>query len=508
MANNEHTPDLEKSQLDFTHHSADKIAHSLCHTFTKDLLPALEALNAHKHQLMPDQRYDLSQVNSIVERMNQLAKQPSILNRFSVKSEGIQENTHSRELLQVDQILHALTHASTAMKSDDFFRHCVKTLATLYNCRYALISIFKPDLQSVHTLAAWMNGQFVDNIEYELNGTPCADVICLKKIMITTDVIRQYPEDQFLISLTADSYFGAPLMTTDQGALGLVAVLDTQPMQISHWSSSALAVFAARIAGEVLRRQALDRLETLNSNLQKQIQQRTRDIEIHNQELKAFNYAVSHDLRAPVRTINAFMTIVFEDHGKDFSKEISLDLQRIQRAGLRLNNIIDNLLSLASISQQTINLKQVNLSLLAEQTMNNLRQADNPKGRDISIEIETDLFALCDEKLLKIALHNLLGNALKYSRHNLKTIIRMSAITKNKKRIFCIKDNGAGFDMNFSDQLFQPFRRLHSESEFPGTGIGLATVKRIFNCHNGQIWAESTPGNGACFYFTLPEHDE
>lgn len=485
--------------------SSDKLVSILRHMLSGDLLPALDTLNGHKQGLSPEQLYDLSCVNGVVERMELVLRQSSQLIAFA---EGNCESAdiELEELIRVEHVLHALTHASTTMRSNEFFRHCVKTLAELYHCKYALISILNPERKSVHTIAVWAGAKIVDNIECDLDGTPCGDVICLKKVMIDRGVAKRYPQDQLLVDMGVDSYFGAPLMTTDQGILGLVVVMDSGPMQVSQWTSSALSIFAARIAGEVLRCQALDELEALNAQLEQKVVQRTRDIEVRNQELKAFNYSVSHDLRAPVRTINSFMQIVFEDYGEEFSEGARIELQRIQRAGYRLNDIINSLLNLSRISQKEMRFREVNLSKLAEGLIKDILPNEEQQG--VEIDIESDLVTTGDESLLKIALSNLLDNALKYSQNNTDIKIKLSSQMKNSEKIFCIQDNGVGFNMDYSGQLFQPFKRLHTEKEFSGTGIGLATVKRVFDCHNGQIWAESSPGNGASFYFTLPVNAE
>ena len=482
--------------------SSDKITNILCHTLTADLLPALTTLNNHKKDFTLEQQYDLNQLNNIVEHMDLVAKQATMLKAFSQVPEELPQDAEFTELVKVDSVLHALSYASTSMNSNDFFQHCVKTLASLYNCKYALISILKPDKKSVKTAALWMHGELAENIEYDLNGTPCADVICLKKVMIPSGVTKKYPDNPLLIDMAAEGYFGAPLMTRDKGILGIVAVLDSEPMQINHWSASALSVFAARITGEVLRHQALDQLAALNIDLEKQVQQRTHDLEISNQQLKTFNYSVSHDLRAPVRTINSFMSIVFEDYAHEFSNEAYTELKRIQNAGHRLDKIIESMLDLSRIDQQKMHIKKIDLSQMAEQIINDIRQ-DHPHY-NITVEIESDLTAQADGNLLQIALLNLFDNAVKYSQNNSQIEIKLSAKTENRETVFCIEDNGAGFNMDYASKLFQPFRRLHSDKEFPGTGIGLATVKRVFDCHNGKVWAESTRGNGARFYFTLP----
>jgi len=481
--------------------ASDKVISILRHTLNGNLVPALDTLNAHKHQMSAKQQHDLSQVNDIVERMDLIIRQTL---QHSEISDNFSEHDDDdvNELIRVDRVLQALTHASTSMNSNAFFDHCVKTLAELYNCRYAMISILNPDNESVHTVSVWNHDHLANNFKYDLRGTPCQDVICLKKIMVSEGVCQQYPDDQLLVDMKADSYFGVPLMTTDQGILGLVAVLDTQAMEINQWTSSALSIFAARITSEVLRQQALDKLAALNDDLEDQVMQRTHELKQSNENLKAFNYSVSHDLRAPVRTINSYVEVIFEDHKDALPNEVLHQLQRIQHSGHLLDDIINNLLNLSRIGQQAVRLKCVDISQLAQKIIHHISQTQS--SRHISIDISTDLNAWADENLLQIALDNLLSNAMKYTQNNSHTIIKIYAYHQDDEQIFCIQDNGAGFDMKYIDKIFQPFNRLHSEKEFAGTGIGLATVKRVFDCHNGRVWADSPESGGARFYFTLP----
>ncbi|MBL1276338.1 MAG: hypothetical protein COB30_009625 [Ectothiorhodospiraceae bacterium] len=486
-----------------TDKSAAKVVEILLHTMRNNLSQPLDALNAKKQLLAPEQQYSLGEINDTVERME------LIMSR-ALRTEAV----HSAEELDVlsgeviegvraDLALQALATSTTVADSDEFYRFCVKALAELYGSRYALISLILPERNRVRTLAVWAGDSHGENIEYDLAGTPCEDVVCLKKALIPTNVQALYPRDELLTQMEADSYYGAPLMTKDQGTIGLVAVLDTKPMQHNEWTAPVLGVFAARIAVEALRQNALKKLTTLNAELESRVQQRTQEMEARNQELKAFSYSVSHDLRAPVRTIVSFIDIVFEDYRKELPEGAVEDLGRVRRAGTHLNELIDAMLVLSRITAQGLVMKKLDLSALANECINKLREHHGE--RHVDIRIAPGLSGWGDEKLLLSALQNLLSNAWKYTRDQDRARIDVGQKKHNGKQAFFIGDNGAGFDMTQSDRLFKPFQRLHSEQEFEGTGVGLATVKRIIARHGGEVWAEGATGEGATFYFTLGE---
>lgn len=228
---------------------------------------------------------------------------------------------------------------------------------------------------------------------------------------------------------------------------------------------------------------------------------RTAELEASNRELEAFSYSVSHDLRAPLRAIDGFAQIVAEDYAPRLDEIGKEYLQRIRVATQRMARLIDDLIDLARLTRQTMKREQVNLSLLVEQILGELRLED--PERQVDIHIEPNLIAAADRALMRVALDNLLRNAWKFTSRREVASIRFHAELRDRQVVYCVSDNGAGFDMNFATKLFLPFHRLHGISEFAGTGIGLATVQRVIQRHEGRVWAESTPDEGARFYFTL-----
>lgn len=219
-------------------------------------------------------------------------------------------------------------------------------------------------------------------------------------------------------------------------------------------------------------------------------------------EQEQLTFSVSHDLRAPIRVVEGFARILKEDYGHALDR-IGLDhIDRILGASARMNGMIDAVLTLARLSSQPLQSQPVNLSQLARYVMDDLQRTD--PQRQAHIDIAPDLMCHGDPTLLRVLLDNLLGNAWKYSARQSNTHIIFDADTRqNSGPIYRISDNGAGFDMRFADRLFGVFQRLHSASDFQGTGVGLASVRRIVRRHGGDIWAESTPGEGARFYFSL-----
>lgn len=249
------------------------------------------------------------------------------------------------------------------------------------------------------------------------------------------------------------------------------------------------------------RKEAEQTQRDLNKELEARVRVRTAELEASNRELEAFSYSVSHDLRAPLRAIDGFAQIVAEDYAPRLDEIGKEYLQRIRVATQRMARLIDDLIDLARLTRQTMKREQVNLSMLVEQILGELK-LENPE-RQVDIHIEPNLIAAADRALMRVALDNLLRNAWKFTSRREVAAIRFHAELRDRQVVYCVSDNGAGFDMNFASKLFLPFHRLHGISEFAGTGIGLATVLRVIQRHEGRVWAESTPDEGAHFYFTL-----
>lgn len=280
-------------------------------------------------------------------------------------------------------------------------------------------------------------------------------------------------------------------------------VFDEEETRLLQQMSDDLGFGIQTLRLQKLRDEADKALREANERLEQRVLERTAALKEANRELEAFSYSVSHDLRAPLRSMDGFAKMLDEDYspvldskGKDF-------LARIRRAAQRMAVLIDDLLELARISKVEMIVKDVSLSVLASEIATELTSAE--PDRRVQLKITPNLTARGDLGLLRVLLQNLIQNAWKYTGKCAEPQIEFGlSEVPSAERAFYVRDNGAGFDMAHAERLFKPFSRLHSAEEFAGTGIGLATVARIVSRHGGHIWAQSETGKGATFYFTLP----
>lgn len=250
------------------------------------------------------------------------------------------------------------------------------------------------------------------------------------------------------------------------------------------------------------RVQANQEVTRLNAELEQRVAQRTAELENANRELEAFSYSVSHDLRAPLRSIDGFSLALLEDYRDQLDGTAQDYLDRVRSAAQRMGGLIDDLLNLARVSRMELKRQPLNLSAMAEEIIAELQEA--APERQVRVHIQTDLLAYGDDRLMRVALGNLLNNAWKYTSKCAEPCIEFD----RSEDEFFIRDNGAGFDMTYASRLFTAFQRLHDAQEFPGTGVGLATVQRVIRRHGGQIRAEAQINAGATFFFTLPNSKE
>ena len=251
------------------------------------------------------------------------------------------------------------------------------------------------------------------------------------------------------------------------------------------------------------RKRAEESTLLLNIDLERRVEQRTAELRTANRELDSFAYAVSHDLRAPLRAMSGFSQALIEDYGDRLQGEARGYLEQIIIGSRKMGELIDGLLTLSRSTRGQLQRAMVDLSLMAKRLLEELASAE-PK-RQVDWQIEPDLVAEGDATMLEVVMRNLLANAWKYTSRRDAAMIQVYSRVEGSQRFFCITDNGAGFDAAHAAKLFQPFQRLHRQEEFPGIGIGLATAQRIIQRHGGVIQAEGQQDLGATFCFNLPQ---
>ena len=324
------------------------------------------------------------------------------------------------------------------------------------------------------------------------------------------------------------SYLGIPMLAHGN-VIGLVSVQSQQPNAYNERQIRLLETIAAQLGAVLEKANLLDRLQRelmdrklaeeeirkLNTELEQRVlertialsesegslRERTIQLEAANKELEAFAYSVSHDLRAPLRAIKGFSQILIKDFAENLDGEGSDFLQRISQAASQMSELIESLLSLSRLTRGELNRTDVDFTLLARDILN--KMCIQEPERQVDCIVADGLQVNVDERLFRTALENLLGNAWKYTSKTKNPIIEMGSIKKNEQTVYFVRDNGVGFDMAHASKLFGAFQRLHTDAEFPGNGIGLATIQRIIHRHGGVIWAEAEPNKGATFYFSL-----
>jgi PAS domain S-box-containing protein len=285
-----------------------------------------------------------------------------------------------------------------------------------------------------------------------------------------------------------------------------IAVLSIQSYIPNRYNEADLRLFqslADHCASALERIAAEEELLHLNSELENRVRQRTAQLEAINKELEAFSYSVSHDLRAPLRSIRGFSDVLLERYAAKLDSRGQEFLRRACESSHQMDRLIEDLLKLSRVGRSELQHQDVNLSALAESVVVELRQSE-PK-RKARFVIAPGLQAQGDERLLRIVLENLLRNAWKFTSKLSESLIEVGFVSPQEA--FFVRDNGAGFDMAYASKLFGVFQRLHSTTDFPGTGVGLATVQRIINRHGGRVWVEAAVDKGATFYFTLGQED-
>lgn len=296
-------------------------------------------------------------------------------------------------------------------------------------------------------------------------------------------------------------WLAAPLVTLDGRNVGIIQLSDKYEGEFTEDDEAIIVQLAQLASASIERVDLLDRIRRQAAEVEQRVIERTAELESANRELDAFTRSVSHDLRAPLRRIDHFARALREDCSDGLDDTGLHYLERLEVAAASMGETIEGLLILSRVTNTSLERGAVDLGEQASSIVAELYGA-GPK-RDVEVIIPRGLVAHGDARLLRIALENLLGNAWKYTAKRARPRIELGVLGLPDEPIYFVRDNGAGFDMEHATRLFRPFERLHSSREFPGSGLGLATVRQIIERHGGRVWAESRVDQGATFYFVL-----
>jgi two-component system, sensor histidine kinase and response regulator len=318
----------------------------------------------------------------------------------------------------------------------------------------------------------------------------------------TAELIRQRDKSRHTPILFLTAGDNTQTQAVRGYAVGAVDYL-VKPVVPEFVRSKVMVFVELAKKNELLRRQAklLAESEHAALELAETRAELVRDLEHKNRELESFSYAVSHDLRAPLRRIDSFSRAVLESQGERLDQTGQRFLIRVREASQHMSQLIDDVLYLSRVTRADLREQEVDLSGIADLILARLQESE--PGRKVDLRLRPAVIVTGDGQLLKIAMENLLGNAWKFTGKEPESRIEFGMTQAGGEATYFVRDNGAGFDMAYADRLFGPFQRLHPQTDFPGNGIGLATVQRIIHRHGGRVWAEGLVGQGATFYFTM-----
>ncbi len=404
-----------------------------------------------------------------------------------------------------ESLLLNVARGVAAETGEAFFTALTRHLSEAIECDMVVIGECR-DTQEVDVLSIWKDARPLPIFSFETVNTPCAETLKQKDVFVCAQGLPQgFPNARGINREGFQSYLGQALRDADGTPIGILFAMWRKPLELREDMQALVSIFASRANAELVRLHRDREIQRLTETLEQRVRERTADLQKLNAELDSFAYTVSHDLKSPLRSIDGFTRLMEEQMGERLSAEERDMFDRVLSSTARMGSLISALLALARVSQAPLERQRVDLSALASSILNE-RLVEHAQ-RTVRRHVAEGLTAQCDPQLARIALENLLGNALKYTRDQPEAVIEFGCVVAEgtgQPRFF-VRDNGVGFNMAYAAKLFKPFQRLHMASEFEGTGIGLATVRRIIERHGGDITATAAPGEGATFSFSLGE---
>ncbi len=411
-----------------------------------------------------------------------------------------------------ESLLLDLAQGLASPLGEPFLRSAARYLAKAINADLVVVAELGTEIgvpARLATLALWKDQAQVANTCFDPAQAPFAAVLASTDlVLLNAPEGLRYPDSPSPMTDAGDRFrccAGLALRDADGTPIGLLCAWWRSGSATNGEQSSLFRIVASRSTAELIRLRRDREIFRLKESLELRVQARTEQLRATNAELESFGYSVSHDLQSPLRSIQGFLFLLERRLKPRLSAEEERLMERITANVKRMHELIHDLLALARVSKGPLVRESVNLSEIAERLVADYQLA--APDRRVRTRIAPELTARCDAKLARIVLENLLGNAWKYSRKTDLTDIEFGALASDTEgpATFFIRDNGAGFNMDYASSLFKPFHRLHHEDEYEGSGIGLATVHRILERHGGSIRAEAVEGSGACFYFAFED---
>jgi signal transduction histidine kinase/PAS domain-containing protein len=399
-----------------------------------------------------------------------------------------------------ESLLMNIARGVSSELGEAFFRSLVEHLARELDADFAFISELSADRTRTRTLALRAYGQIVPNTEYDTKGS-IAELALRGTVVHSSGMPRLLPNHDRIRQHEIEAFVGTPLCDADGTVLGVLAVAHRKPIERGAFWASMIEIFGARAAAEIQRSRAEAQVRGMNESLETIVRERTAQLEDANRELESYNFSISHDLRQPLSAIAGFADLL-RDQVAEGDDAVRDSVAEIESNALRMEQMIESLLRLSRAGRGALRKESVESKDLVEAVVHDLSTASPVEAELVVGELPS---AQADPALLRQVWTNLIGNALKYSRTNAAARVEISGVRRNGVVEYAVRDNGVGFDMKHAERLFGAFQRLPTSKGFEGTGVGLAIVERIVRRHGGTIRAESTPGRGATFRFTLPQ---